>query len=217
MPSQVKPHNGYIDINSKVNCMFWVQKTPKNKSYTTSANNTYHLYTYDILDKTGKVSTPIFNGWKLLSVTDYDWKSSTSGTKLEIADPFGEIKVRKTNKHDEYAVSEAISYLESISNHANWYSLELEEKLEELQKKMESKRNIYTHIIKERQALINTAFYKSIMKFHMDTKNNSGLSDEEKKENIFNILKDKGLDNAFYNEWIINKTINDYYWKELLV
>lgn len=153
-----KTYTEFYSPRSAFTCKFWVKKIDTGLRHTTSYDNTYIIYEYEVYDNEIKQFFPEREGWQVVRMQDYIYKNAYNHhVNLEICDPVGELRSIRTSVFEEKGVIEAISILKKLAVHKKWkgYEIQMEkEHLEEIKASLAKKIRIFE----------STPFFQKVLK-----------------------------------------------------
>lgn len=184
--------------------IYWIKKEDSGQRYTTSYENTFSIYYYEIYDKKLNPIEIEFNGWKLKRIQDPLEKHSQNHPKATFANPFGELRIYQVNDFNEFGcVKTALEKLEEIGIYNDWQSYDLKSTNENLKEEIEQLKSENNTLYSKVHSFKNTDLYKKIEKCYNDI-NNKGLSEGQTQS----FMKKNNLDENFISTWLETENNN---------
>ena len=97
------------DSPSRKSNAYWIKQSDEGERYTTSWQNTYSIYKYEIFNNKITNAEIVLNGWKIRRIYDPKSRSSYNPTQAEYVDPLNELRRKPASD-----VKNAIAYLNEI-------------------------------------------------------------------------------------------------------
>lgn len=173
--------------------IYWIKKEDTGKKHITSYENTYVLYSYEILDKSLNSADIELKGWKIKKINDpAKVKTVFEGTYAIFTDKEGEIR-----REMVYDIDGALDFLKKISIYDNWQNFDLKTTNDDLKEELET-------LQKERDALYlkvytfeNTLLFKKIKEWYEKIPENK-LSETD----IKTFCDEYEVDKSFIDSWV---------------
>lgn len=180
------------DSPSRKSNVYWIKQSDEGERYTTSWQNTYSIYKYEIFNNKITNSEIVLNGWKIRRIYDPKSRSSYNPTQVEYVDPLDELRRKPASD-----VKNAIAYLNEICEYHNWQMFDLSKSNKKLIDDNERLKEENEELNLKVDAFLETRLYKRMLKKAQGIIHPKANS----KTVLKTFIKEYGVNSVFIHQW----------------